>query len=101
MDVEKQDSGLNNLNDFPMEGVSSVDSKSPSTLQPPVQPPDTPDVDNALKPHYKLRYSLGGHTLSISSLKFSPNGSILASSGMLARTIAAAVLINEKVPTSL
>jgi len=30
---------------------------------------------------YKLRYTLSGHRQSISALKFSPNGSILASAG--------------------
>ncbi len=34
------------------------------------------------KPQYKLRNILSGHTRSISSLKFSPDGSMLASSGV-------------------
>jgi COMPASS component SWD3 len=33
-------------------------------------------------PKYKLKYTMGGHTMSISSLKFSPDGSSLASAGM-------------------
>jgi len=32
-------------------------------------------------PRYSLRYSLSGHRQSISSLKFNPDGSILASAG--------------------
>ncbi|KAF8912836.1 WD40-repeat-containing domain protein [Gymnopilus junonius] len=36
---------------------------------------------SALKPNYKLRYILSGHRLSISAIKFSPDGSILASAG--------------------
>ena len=32
-------------------------------------------------PRYNLRYTLSGHRQSISSLKFSPDGSILASAG--------------------
>lgn len=34
-------------------------------------------------PSYQCRYILTGHTLSISSLKFSPNGKMLASAGAL------------------
>ena len=38
--------------------------------------------EDAAKPQYKLRHILSGHTRSISSLKFSPDGFMVASSGM-------------------
>ena len=39
-------------------------------------------------PLYRARYILSGHSLSISSVKFSPDGSLLASSGMSASPVA-------------
>ena len=35
------------------------------------------------RPDYRLMYTMGGHTMSISSIKFSPDGSTLASAGVL------------------
>ncbi|KAJ7919139.1 WD40-repeat-containing domain protein [Mycena leptocephala] len=55
---------------------SLPDAAPPDPIQPELsEPKPTPG------PHYKIRYSLSGHTMSISSLKFSPDGSKLASSG--------------------
>lgn len=38
---------------------------------------------NADGPHYQLRHTMRGHKMSISSVKFSPDGALLASSGKL------------------
>jgi len=40
-----------------------------------------------LRPNYRAKFILSGHTMSISSLKFSPDGSLLASSGAFITSI--------------
>jgi COMPASS component SWD3 len=35
------------------------------------------------RPDYRLKFTMGGHTMSISSIKFSPDGAMLASAGVL------------------
>ena len=55
------------------------------TVQPPVTPlPDPPKVVQEQVqtiPKYQTRYIMSGHTRSISSVKFNPEGTILASAG--------------------
>lgn len=70
--------------DHPMDGTPPLEDSmyidSPNGPAPitPISP--TPDQNRP--PNYKLRYTMSGHTLSISSLKFSRDGSMLASCGM-------------------
>lgn len=70
-----------------LQESSNIIPSSPS-----IEPLCSPSADVELivlkvhppKPNYKHRYSLSGHTMSVSSLKFDPSGSVLASSGVFA-----------------
>lgn len=56
------------------------------------------------RPNYRAKFILSGHTMSISSLKFSPDGSLLASSGAFITSVqielSDSILYRSKPPTS-
>lgn len=65
---DKQSGGMS-VDRFPENGVTSGTAVAKET------------VVSRLRPNYHAKFILSGHAMSISSLKFSPDGSLLASSG--------------------
>ena len=68
------------LQDVLMDGVNE-NGVAPDNTTPAIPEPQSK------RPNFKTRFILSGHTRSISAVKFSPDGSMLASSGVFSGVV--------------
>jgi WD40 repeat protein len=71
----------NESSDEGVEETTSDHYLSNERIQSTPAPDTTIPKINRSRPQYAVKYILSGHTMAISSLKFSPDGTMLASSG--------------------